>query len=85
MLMKERSSYIDQFDEQSATLTKKSRLIEELRKENEVIATFSYVCMWHGWNLVSITNLDDPQTWIVIKVSPGSNQHLIKAQASNKT
>ena len=43
MLMNERVSYIDRLDGQSATLTKKGRLIEELKKENEVIAT-SYVC-----------------------------------------
>ena len=43
MLIKERLSYIDQLDGQSISLTKKDRLIEELRKENEVIAT-SYVC-----------------------------------------
>ena len=43
MLMKERLSYVDQFDEQSTTLTKKGQLIEELKKENEVIAT-SYAC-----------------------------------------
>ena len=41
--MKERLSYIDQLDEQSIPLTKKDRLIEKLRKENEVIAT-TYVC-----------------------------------------
>ena len=43
MLMKERLSCNDQFDEQSTLLTKKGRLIEKLRKENEVNAT-SYVC-----------------------------------------
>ena len=37
--MKERLSYIDQSDEQSTTLTEKGQLIEELKKENEVIAT----------------------------------------------
>ena len=42
MLMKGRLSYVDQLDEQSTTLTKKGQLIEELRKENEVIVT-SYV------------------------------------------
>ena len=41
--MKEKLSCINQLDEQSTTLTKKGQLIEELRKENEVIAT-SYVC-----------------------------------------
>ena len=39
MLMKERLSYIDQFDEESTPLTKYDRLIQELRKDNEVIAT----------------------------------------------
>ena len=39
ILMKERLSYIDQLDEQSTSLTKKDQLIEERRKENEVIAT----------------------------------------------
>ena len=39
MLMKERLSYVDQFDEQSTPLTKKDRLIEQLRKDDEVIAT----------------------------------------------
>ena len=42
--MKDRLSYIDQLDQQSTTLTKKDRLIEELRKVNEVIIT-SYVYM----------------------------------------
>ena len=42
--MKERLSYIDQFDEQSTTVIKKGQLIKELKKENEVIAA-SYACM----------------------------------------
>ena len=44
MLMKERLSYKNQLDEQSTVLVKKGQLIEELRKENEVITT-SYACM----------------------------------------
>ena len=45
MLMKERLSYVGLIDERSTTLTKKGRLIEELKKENEVIATTrSYAC-----------------------------------------
>ena len=39
MLIKERSSYIDQLDKQSTPLTIKDQHIEELRKENKVIAT----------------------------------------------
>ena len=37
MLMKERLSYKDQLDEQSAQLTKKDQLIEGQRKETEVM------------------------------------------------
>ena len=54
MLMKGRLSYVDQLDEQCTTLTKKGRLIEELRKENEVIVT-SYVRLIAETRSVSLT------------------------------
>ena len=56
MLMKERLSDIDHLDEQSTSLTKKGQLIEELRKENEVIAT-SYVCSMIETGSVSLTRM----------------------------
>ena len=42
--MKERLNYIDQLDEQYTPPTKKRQIIEELKKDNEVIAT-NYVCI----------------------------------------
>ena len=45
MLIKERLSYNDQLDEQSISLAKKDKLIEELRKEIEV-----HNCTVKTWN-----------------------------------
>ena len=56
MLMKERLSYIDHLDEQSTTLAKKGQFTEELRKENEVIAT-SYVISMIETGSVSLTRI----------------------------
>ena len=43
MLMKERLNYIDQLDEQYTPPTKKCQIIEEIKKDNEVITTSTYV------------------------------------------
>ena len=41
--MKERLNYIDQLDEQYTPPTKKCQIIEEIKKDNEVITTSTYV------------------------------------------
>ena len=41
--MKERLNYIDQLDEQYTPPTEKCQIIEEIKKDNEVITTSMYI------------------------------------------